>query len=259
MSRSIGGTTTCSPSMPVSSVASRRAAAARLASPSTWPPGWSQRCTLRWNSSRTRSTGGVDHQGRAGEVAGEARAQQRIGVGVDEGQHAGLHLGLLGVRSEVGGDHRPGHGRAPVTGRGPGRRPPAPGIARASDRPLDRSRARGPGDVGIVGNVPAPGSLDRGADADAGAPPGRRAAPRRRRRSSSAGPVDQVGAVERAVDAQGLAQLGRAVGQVAVAPGGRAGRPTWRRGRRAGRRPAAARATPSPSSPQTALAHQCMP
>jgi hypothetical protein len=52
---------------------------------------------------------------------------------------------------------------------------------------------------------------------------------------------DEVGTVERAVEAEGLAQFGGAAAQVAL-PAGRS-----------------STATPSPASPHTALAHQCMP
>ena len=70
---------------------------------------------------------------------------------------------------------------------------------------------------------------------------------------------DQVGAVERAVEPERLAQLGRPAAQVAVAAGpGRAARIAVD-ARRAATSARSSTATPSPSSPHTTLAHQCMP
>ena len=68
----------------------------------------------------------------------------------------------------------------------------------------------------------------------------------------------EVGTVERAVEPERLAQLRRPAAQVAVAPGRGAGAAhRLQAGQRASAR--SSTATPSPSSPHTALAHQCMP
>ena len=67
----------------------------------------------------------------------------------------------------------------------------------------------------------------------------------------------QVGAVVGAVDAERLAQLARAVGEVAVRPPRRGD--ASRRCRAAARPPAAARPGRRPSTPVTTLAQRCMP
>ena len=113
--------------------------------------------------------------------------------------------------------------------------------------------------VRVAGHAEAPRAVDGHRDPDpgpaigpagGGAPSSTIVTPRSAR--------DQVGAVERAVDAQGLARLGRAVGQVDRAPS---------RGRaaaiasmpRSGARARISTAPAVPSAEVTALAHQCMP
>ena len=115
---------------------------------------------------------------------------------------------------------------------------------------------------GSPGRPPAPGVLRPGAQADpgselpwagaAGAVPSSTSV---RPRS----PVTRSAPSKAAVDAEGLAELRRAVGQVeGTLPTGRAAPHQLEPvdGRQAAR---SSTAVPSPSSPQTALAHQCMP
>ena len=64
--------------MPVSSRASRSATYSPVASPgSAWPPGWSQRCSLRWCSSSTRAPDADIVRALPGEVALDDGAVER--------------------------------------------------------------------------------------------------------------------------------------------------------------------------------------
>ena len=235
--------------MPVSSAASRSAAAGRLASPSTWPPGWSQRCTLRWNSTSIRS-GGIDHQCRAGQGPVEARPPERVGVGVDEASIAA--------------------GRRPAGRRG-GRRPPARPRRRRGPAGAPAAGIVGHGSSmvvlsgrrGVVGNEPAPRSVDRHAGCRCGGRAGRPAAAQRRRRAMvtrRSWPPRRAGRCrrgERSMPSAWQSLAGPLHRSRSAGPP--AGPAAWRRAPRPGRRPAAGRPRPSPPSPHTTLAHKCMP
>ena len=78
------------------------------------------------------------------------------------------------------------------------------------------------------------------------------------RRPLPPGPT-QVGAVEGPVDPEGLAQLGRAAAQVAVARGRPGGPRAWRRCPASGAPARNSTAEDDAVGPHTALAHQCMP
>ena len=234
------------PSMPVSSSASRSATRARLPSPSACPPGCSQRCTLAWKRSRTwRVLGSTtaaepvrwpsrhDRWSASGWSSMKARIRRRFASCV----------GLARARRE----HR-GSGRGQVRRRRRARPDVCSALMPASTGGASR------GCTSATGARCRP--TGRSACVTAGAV-GRRRAVVDDRHAAVGG--DEVGAVVGAVEAEGLAQAGRT---------GRAGRgraAPWRRRARISSSPAtgsAARsstATPSPSRPHTALAHQCMP
>ena len=182
---------------------------------------------------------GVDHERRAGEVA--ARAQRRCRAS----GWASTKARIVGDASAAVGDRLPrpctARPRGPSTAqRRIARRRGSDRPAVGSDRPSTQRLARRCGSPGT--NQRHGGRRRRvmpiaGADARA-----RRRRGRRRRRSSRRGRRSTRSAPSKVpVDAQGLAQLGRAAAQVAVAPGRRTARPASRRARRAARAPAAAR------------------
>ena len=102
MSRSTAGTTTRRPSMPVSSEASRRADAGRLASPSRWPPGWSQRWSLVWKSSSTRSAAASTTRAEPVKWPATQVRQSASGWSAANASIVGAHRGLSGVDRLVG-------------------------------------------------------------------------------------------------------------------------------------------------------------
>ena len=213
--------------MPVSSSASRSATRARLASPSACPPGCSHRCTLAWNRQQHLAGARVDDRRRAGEVALEARAVQRVGVVVDEGE-----------------DPRPV--RLVARGRPGGPRRTAARAAARSSGAVELGRQREQrGHAGFErwsepGRAPAPRVLGAGRQADAGAH-GRDVGRRRAVVDDRHAPVggDEVGAVEGAGRARRPGTAGPGRQQVAVAPR---------------RRPASARisSSPAPARPPAA-------
>ena len=176
----------------------------------------------------------VDHRGRPGEVALEARAVQRVGVGVDEGED--LRPGSPRGRRRPGG--RPTHGR-PGRGQVVGRRRARRAAAQRRHAGLDRWSD--PGVHQRHGRSAPTRQPDAGADGrDVG-----RWRCRRRRCVTPRSARDEVGAVVGAVEPEGLAQAGRA----GAAGRGRAG-PSVARARivvepgHAARRPGAARPPP---------------
>ena len=110
--------------MPVSSLASRRATAGRLASPSAWPPGWNQRPSLRCSISSVRWPAASTTRAEPVRWPSVQVRYGGVGVVVDEVDDVsrwadGARVLEVGVVEVVDG-----HGQVVGRGRGAGRRRP---------------------------------------------------------------------------------------------------------------------------------------